>query len=603
MSASHTPTRGPADPPRGVGAAADGHYLYRIIKTVSSTLDLDQVLRAIVEVISEAIDCHACFVYFVEPSDGSLVLRAVSEPYTSLVGRLRFQPGEGLAGWVAEHNQPVFLPEGALEDPRVKVVPEAEEEKYQSLVAVPLADKSGQVIGVIALHAEAPKEFTRADSDFLMHSASLVAGAIENARLYQGTRRRLALAEGLADLARAVAAAATLEDLLPAVAKRAHKLLSVDACQLYVLDPGGGADMLCSAWPPEAAPHRPLSAQELGVELARRTGAGARLAATLWGPGTEGSAVVLSLVAADELVGFLALRVPRGGWMDAEEREIAASVAGQTAVAIKKVDLIQRLEERNAIKDLLEDLAHANASPGELQERAQALGTDLSRPHLVLQAVPRPGPAERSWDEVADMLETGAARAFPGSLFDRRDAAVRGLLHLGSGDERAAVARLRDLHASLNGKHPLAIGLSQRCEGPAAFTTGFEEAEHAVAAAAVVSSRPGVISFDDLGAYKYLLRVSQEGRVRDPRGDALKKLVAYDERHRSQLLYTLEEFLKRRGNIAAAAQTLYVHPNTLRQRLRRIQDLTGLDVANEDWLMIEIELKLLRLEHALGRPG
>ena len=124
-----------------------------------------------------------------------------------------------------------------------------------------------------------------------------------------------------------------------------------------------------------------------------------------------------------------------------------------------------------------------------------------------------------------------------------------------------------------------------------------------MAAAAVVSPRPGVISFDDLGAYKYLLRVSQEGRVRDPRGDALKKLVAYDERHRSQLLYTLEEFLKRRGNIAAAAQTLYVHPNTLRQRLRRIQDLTGLDVANEDWLMIEIELKLLRLEHALGRPG
>ena len=589
--------------PAGAAATADARYLYRIINTVSSTLDLDQVLRAIVEVISEAIDCHACFVYFVDPSDGSLVLRAVSEPYTSLVGRLRFQPGEGLAGWVAEHNQPVFLPEDALTDPRVKVVPEAEEEKYQSLVAVPLADKSARVIGVIALHAEAPKEFTQADSDFLMHSASLVAGAIENARLYQGTRRRLALAEGLADLARAVAAAATLDELLPAVAKRAHKLLSADACQLYVLDPAGGADMLCSAWPPEAAPARPLSAQELGVELARRTGAGARLASTLWGAGTDGSAVVLSLVAADELVGFLALRVPRGGWMDAEEREIAASVAGQTAVAIKKVELIQRLEERNAIKDLLEDLAHANATPGELQERAQALGTDLARPHLVLQAVPRPGPSERSWDEVANLLETGAARAFPGSLFDRRDAAVRGLLHLGSGDERTAVARLRELHANLNAKHPLAIGVSQRCEGAAAFTTGFEEAEHAVAAAAVVSPHPGVISFDDLGAYKYLLRVSQEGRVRDPRGEALKKLVAYDERHRSQLLYTLEEFLKRRGNIAAAAQTLYVHPNTLRQRLRRIQDLTGLDVANEDWLMIEIELKLLRLEHALGRQA
>jgi DNA-binding PucR family transcriptional regulator len=43
-----------------------------------------------------------------------------------------------------------------------------------------------------------------------------------------------------------------------------------------------------------------------------------------------------------------------------------------------------------------------------------------------------------------------------------------------------------------------------------------------------------------------------------------------------------------------------VHPNTLRQRLRRIQDLTGLDVAREDWLLVEIELKLLRLDEALG---
>ena len=89
--------------------------------------------------------------------------------------------------------------------------------------------------------------------------------------------------------------------------------------------------------------------------------------------------------------------------------------------------------------------------------------------------------------------------------------------------------------------------------------------------------------------------------MRDRRGDALRILAEYDERHRAQLLNTLEEFLKRRGNIAAAAQTLYVHPNTLRQRLRRIQDLTGLDVTEEDWLMIEIELKLLRLETALGR--
>ena len=209
VSVSHTSADAaeapaPIAPQRGV----DSRYLHQIINTVSSTLDLDRVLRAIVEVISDAIDCHACFIYFVDPDDGSLTLRSVSDPYGGLVGRLRFEHGEGLAGWVAANNQPVFLGDNALADPRVKIVPEAEEEDYQSLVAVPLNDKSGTVIGVIALHAEAPREFTQADSDFLMHSATLVAGAIENARLYQDTRRRLALVEGLADLARAVADAA-----------------------------------------------------------------------------------------------------------------------------------------------------------------------------------------------------------------------------------------------------------------------------------------------------------------------------------------------------------------------------------------------------------
>jgi GAF domain-containing protein len=604
MSASYTSrASSQADAP-SLPRPVDTRYLYRIINTVGSTLDLDRVLRAVVDLVTEAVDCHACFIYFVDPTDKAVVLRAVSEPYTRLVGRLRFEHGEGLAGWVAEHGTPVFLADSALTDPRVKVVPEAEEDKYQSLVAVPLWGKAGEVIGVIALHAVAPREFTQEDSDFLTTSASLVAGAIENARLYEHTRLRLTLVEGLAELARTIAAAPTLDQLLPAVVRRAHRLLRAEACQILLADGATAALSLGASWPQDAPAPRHVTANELGVELARRSGGdrgAVRLAGMLWGSEQPASALVLPLVAADELVGFMALRLEEQRRIVPGEREIAASIAGQLAVAVKKVELIDRLQEHNAIKDFLEDLAHGNASAGELHDRGRALGCDLDRPHLVLQAVPRPGANPRPWDEVAAALESAATRTFPGSLLDRRDGAVRGLVHLGPLTEKAAVARLREIHQGVNQKHAVAIGLSHRCEGAASFPTGFEEAEHAVVAASVVSSEPSVISFDDLGAYKYLLRVSQDGRVRDPRGDALKTLHAYDQRHRSQLLLTLEEYLKRRGNIAAAAATLYVHPNTLRQRLRRIQDLTGLDVANEDWLMIEIELKLLRLEAALGR--
>ena len=98
-----------------------------------------------------------------------------------------------------------------------------------------------------------------------------------------------------------------------------------------------------------------MSARGGGAESSRR------LAVALWGDDSE-SAVVVPMVAADELVGVLALRYAGDRRIDAEQREIATSVANQAAVAIKKVQLIDRLTERNAIKDLLEDLSHGSAT-------------------------------------------------------------------------------------------------------------------------------------------------------------------------------------------------------------------------------------------------
>ncbi len=269
--------------PNTSARSTDTRHLFRIINTVSSTLDLDRVLRAIVDLVSDAIDCHACFIYLVA-ADGSLVLRSVSDPYGALVDRLRFERGEGLAGWVAEHNQPVFLTEGALTDPRAKVVPEADEEQYQSIVAVPLRSKAGDVVGVISLHAEAPREFTEDDSDFLVHAASLVAGAIENARLYEHTRRRLTLVEGMADLARAVSAASTLDQLLPAVARRAQRLLGAIACEVYVASADGTLEL--GAASPAAGPR---DADADGVGAGR--GAGARSCERRRQPSPRGAAV------------------------------------------------------------------------------------------------------------------------------------------------------------------------------------------------------------------------------------------------------------------------------------------------------------------------
>ena len=43
-----------------------------------------------------------------------------------------------------------------------------------------------------------------------------------------------------------------------------------------------------------------------------------------------------------------------------------------------------------------------------------------------------------------------------------------------------------------------------------------------------------------------------------------------------------------------------MHPNTLRQRLRRVMEISGIDLRRDDWLMVEIAVKLVKLQHALG---
>ena len=114
----------------------ENETLYAVIKTVSSSLDLDRVLDGIVEIATDATGCHACFIYFV---DGErLVLRAASPRYSHLVGQLSWGIDEGLTGWVARTKTPEFIRDHALDDPRMKYVPELEEERFQSMVAVPV---------------------------------------------------------------------------------------------------------------------------------------------------------------------------------------------------------------------------------------------------------------------------------------------------------------------------------------------------------------------------------------------------------------------------------------------------------------------------------
>lgn len=548
-------------------AQRNADVLYEVISTVASSLELDEVLRAVVRLLSDASAVHACFVYLLDDTGENLVLEAASEPYEPLIGQVTLARGEGLAWWVIEQGEPAFIRERLLEDPRVKYVPELEEERFQSLVSVPIHGRGGATIGVVSAHTEAPREFTQGEVDFLLSSATLVAGAIENARLYEEMRTRVRELEGLTQLAESIARAETLDDLLPDVAARARTLLRAETTGLYLLGTGSEELELRATAPAGAEVRERLGLAELGPELAR---------------GGRASRLAVPLVAGEELLGLL---VARGS----AEIDLGRAVASQTAVGIKKIQLIERLTEKNLIKDFFEDLA-AGRVAADLEGRAARLGCDLTAPHVVLAAEPS-----------GDAFERALAAALPGSLFDRREQALRALLRVPPGGPDRVAEAVRRVHAQSGGDVP--VGLSSACADPASFADGFEEARQALLGTAVLQREPSVTSFEELGAYKYLLRIALEGGVRDATVDAVSRIVEYDRQRGSSLLATLEEFLRRRGSISATSESLYVHPNTLRQRLRRIQELSGLDLRREDWLLVEIAVKMVKLRGVVAPAG
>ncbi|MHB1568365.1 MAG: GAF domain-containing protein, partial [Solirubrobacteraceae bacterium] len=160
----------------------ENHTLYAVIRLVSSSLELEPMLQGVVDLATEATDCHACFIYLLQGE--TLTIRAASPVFSQAVGRVSFPVSEGLTGWVARHRRPEFIRDSAMADPRMKYISLLQEEEFQSMAAVPILSRAGNTIGVIVLHTRAPREFGEDTVKLMTHIASLVSGAIENAQLY-----------------------------------------------------------------------------------------------------------------------------------------------------------------------------------------------------------------------------------------------------------------------------------------------------------------------------------------------------------------------------------------------------------------------------------
>jgi sugar diacid utilization regulator len=297
----------------------------------------------------------------------------------------------------------------------------------------------------------------------------------------------------------------------------------------------------------------------------------------------------------DAVVGRLRVR-GRGGEPPAALLRIVTTLI---ASEVERVRAPERASEA-AQEAFLRAVMHRQVTDrGDIVARAAELGVGLEGGAAVIVVRAHHfAPADEDWRvRVLVAAERAARAAAPGSIaaIDAPMSDTAGqilVLAPASSDgvaRRTADAVARELRAALHG-FTFAVGYSRVAVDPVDL---YRAGNEALLAANVAEATPGgqeapegpaVLAFEATGAYRLLLPAMSEdpGELQRFYSETVAPLVAYDEQYETDLVQTLETFLECDGNVANTAQRLFTHRHTIRYRLERVRDLSGLDVGSTD---------------------
>lgn len=229
------------------------------------------------------------------------------------------------------------------------------------------------------------------------------------------------------------------------------------------------------------------------------------------------------------------------------------------------------------LEEILAGVAHAapGAGPADAADQVAVARTDDEAVALVPLCAP-PGDGDSTG-------RVDGAPAAPGAL----DAT-------GALDAAGLLASVREpLERGLADGGGLSLGVSAAVRSADGLRGALEEARHARRVAAARGGRVRAAGHAELASHVLLLPFVPDDVRRAFTARLLEPLHAYDERHRAELVPTLEAFLAADGSWTRCAARLHLHVNTLRYRMGRIEQLTGRDLSRlEDKLDFFLALRM-----------
>ncbi|MBI5542574.1 MAG: GAF domain-containing protein [Deltaproteobacteria bacterium] len=232
-------------------------------RAVGSTLDLDEVLRLVIERTSQALHAERSTLFLIDRERSELWSKVVQGEGLK---EIRMPLGSGIAGWACVHDQPVLHNDAKADERFNRTVDHVTGFKTRSMVVAPLHDMTGAVLGAIQALNRVDGDFAAEDLSLLEAIAAQAGVAIENARLFQEqvvrnaelTEAKEALAESVSeldllwDIERRISDAHSLEDVVDSILAKAIAVLGVEAGSILTLEEESGCLYFKSALGPRS---------------------------------------------------------------------------------------------------------------------------------------------------------------------------------------------------------------------------------------------------------------------------------------------------------------------------------------------------------------
>ena len=309
-------------------------------------LDLHQVLDRMLEAIRLTLRFEIFEFILLDPASGRLHVEA-SYGFPADLSRQEWNMGQGVVGWVAEHEQPLLVPDAQQESRYIATTPHTRSE-----LAVPmmLADR---LVGVMNVESAYLNRFSEEDQRLLLALAGQLAIIIENARLHRETQQRLDEVSALYSFARQMSTSLDMNEVLESSVHSLKQVLRCRSATIWLADPanqtlkihvaGGLQDKWKNAaqlqWGEGIVSRVASSGKPLYVPDTHQTDS------TFFDPSVR-SLLCVPLMVHERVIGALAVGqdVPHAFTLD-DERLLTIATA-QAAVAIENARLYEDLKER-----------------------------------------------------------------------------------------------------------------------------------------------------------------------------------------------------------------------------------------------------------------